>query len=95
MKKNNNDPGTEKNGNVSGLLFGIGKKLLVLVVIGLAIQFTLPQITSFQTIFGIGWGKRCNRYIHARTGKKEYVNRISTNIDPEFQNNEIWQRNNK
>ncbi|MDP2964529.1 MAG: lysylphosphatidylglycerol synthase transmembrane domain-containing protein [Pelolinea sp.] len=47
-KNNSNDQSTEKTNNFSGLLIGIGKKLLVLIVIGLAIQFTLPQITSFQ-----------------------------------------------
>jgi glycosyltransferase 2 family protein len=38
----------EKANNLSDFLIGFGKKLLVLIVIGLAIQFTLPQITSFQ-----------------------------------------------
>jgi uncharacterized membrane protein YbhN (UPF0104 family) len=47
-QNNRGDQSTEKSNNLSGLLIGIGKKLLVLIVIGLAIQFTLPQITSFQ-----------------------------------------------
>jgi uncharacterized protein (TIRG00374 family) len=47
-QNNHGDQSTEKSNNLSGLLIGIGKKLLVLIVIGLAIQFTLPQITSFQ-----------------------------------------------
>jgi glycosyltransferase 2 family protein len=47
-KNNSVDQNDEKTNNISELLIGIGKKLLVLIVIGLAIQFTLPQITSFQ-----------------------------------------------
>ena len=47
-KNNSVDQSNEKTNNFPDLLIGIGKKLLVLIVIGLAIQFTLPQITSFQ-----------------------------------------------
>jgi uncharacterized protein (TIRG00374 family) len=47
------EPDTQKSKGFSGLLVGIGKRVLLLVVLGLAIQLILPQITSFQNNLAI------------------------------------------